>query len=115
MSAGAGTGETHQPPAADAAVVLDIGGNIGALVFYAPGSMAGTEVAIFRSDDAHEHTHALVCRRIAGGVESFAAVYPALPAGEYRIAGVDAMVVVEGGAVTEASYGTPAYGTPAAG
>lgn len=98
----------HRPPAAGASVVLDIGGDIGAVVCYAPESLVGTEVPIYPSHGAgEEHTHALVWGRLAGSVETFAAVYPALPAGEYRIAGVDAPVVVRGGVVTETSIHLP--------
>jgi hypothetical protein len=84
-------------------VVLDIGGNAGALIIYTPGEMDGAEIEVSARHPPGPPTHALVReRRAAGGCH--AAVYPALPAGDYTIwrdrltpAGA---VTVRGGAVT---------------
>jgi hypothetical protein len=95
--------ETMPGPSGPGTVVLDIGGDAGALIIYAPEKMDGAEIEVSAWQPPGPTTHALVrARRAAGGCH--AAVYPALPAGDYTIwrdqltpAGV---VTVRGGAVT---------------
>ncbi len=86
-------------PDDDGFVVLDIGGDVGALVLYAPAELAGAEIEISRA--ALPRTHALVRERrldrqptddvgAAAGSGSgagaiYAAVYPDLAAGTYTI------------------------------
>ena len=64
-------------------VVLNIGGDVGALILYAPAGMDGQEVEISRARAAR--THAVVRRRDAGNATVYAAVYPDLAAGDYAI------------------------------
>ena len=71
-------------PSHPGTVLLDIGGDTGALVIYAPGEMAGEEIEVSPRHQAGARTHALVRERQAGG-GCHAAVYPALPAGDYTI------------------------------
>jgi hypothetical protein len=84
-------------------VVLDIGGEVGALILYAPAELSGTEIEISRPG-AGPRTHSIVRerrvdqsatgRRTAGrhaapsgpgDAEVYAAVYPGLAAGLYTI------------------------------
>lgn len=65
-------------------VVLDIGGDVGALILYTPASMDGQEIEISRARAA-VRTHSVVRRRDAGDATVYAAVYPDLAAGEYAI------------------------------
>jgi hypothetical protein len=100
---GTGPGTEAVPgPDAETYAVLDIGGNIGALVLYAPAELRGTEIDISR--EGAPRTHSLVReRRIGTEPPIYAAVYPGLPAGEYTIwreANTPAgTVTVEGGQV----------------
>lgn len=96
--------EAMTGPSGPGTVVLDIGGNAGALIIYAPRELDGTEIEVSARHPPGARTHAVVReRRAAGGCH--AAVYPALPAGDYTIwrdrlipAGV---VTILGGAVTQ--------------
>jgi hypothetical protein len=82
-SAGPGT-EVVPGPDSESYAVLDIGGDIGALVLYGPAELRGVEIEISRAGAAR--THSLVReRRIAGGAPAYAAVYPGLAAGDYTI------------------------------
>jgi hypothetical protein len=69
-------------------VVLELGGDIGALVLQAPAALLGREIEISPAGagpHASRRTHAVVReRRTAAGV-SYAAVYPAVPAGRYTV------------------------------
>lgn len=101
----------HNPHAGQGAVMLDIGGGIGALMISMPDSMLGEEVDIEAVDPAvdadlrreHGHAHhrphvAVLPRPVPGGGVLPSLVYPALPAGEYRLylKGEDEVVMVVG-------------------
>ncbi len=78
--------ETIPDPSGPGTVLLDIGSGTGALIVYAPAEMAGQEIHVSpRHPAGSPRTHAVVRERrvAAGGCQ--AAVYPALPAGEYTI------------------------------
>jgi hypothetical protein len=99
-------------PSHDGSVVLDIGGDVGALVLHVPASLAGTEIDIFRSGDDRPLVHTAVReRRLAGGTV-YAAVFQALPAGRYRLPDdvpvTVSEIAVEGGRVTEVSVAVDA-------
>ena len=81
-------------------VVLDIGGDVGALILYAPAELSGTEIEISGTGPrTHSRTHSIVRERNVGGRSAgrhaasagpgdtavYAAVYPGLPAGDYTI------------------------------
>ncbi len=115
--------------AGQGAVLLDIGGEVGALVVTMPSSMVGAEVEIrplrgtagvmaHQHDHQHHHQHhghdghhghlahvAVVARPIAGG-EVPSLVFPELPDGGYELFGkgqptaVTLRVDVVGGEVT---------------
>lgn len=119
-----GVASPENPFAGQGSVLLDIGGDIGALVVSMPASMLGLEVEIrpeHGPDLDHQHVHehgsghrhhhphvAVVARPVAGGqVPSL--VFPELSEGRYELAqkGTDDVqleVAVTGGAVAHASW-----------
>jgi hypothetical protein len=66
-------------------VVLDIGGNFGALVLYTPPEFHGREIEISPVGEETQRVHTAVLERIVGGRRLFAAVFPKLPAGLFRL------------------------------
>jgi hypothetical protein len=96
--------ETVPEPARDA-LLLDIGGHTGALAIYTGAERDGTEIEVSPDREAEARTHNVVRARQVGKVTHYAAVFPALPAGEYAIWS-DAhtradVVTIHGGQVTE--------------
>ena len=63
-------------------VVLELGGDVGALVLMAPAALLGHEIEI---STAGHRTHSLVRERVTASGTSYAAVYPGVPAGRYII------------------------------
>ena len=59
--------ETSPGPSGPGSVVLDIGGDVGALIIITPARMAGEEIHISPLDDPAARTHALVRERRLGG------------------------------------------------
>ena len=100
-------GHTSEP-SGEATVVLDIGGDIGALVLHTPPDLAGTEIDIFRAGEHVPAMHTSVRARQLPGGHVHAAVYPAVPAGDYIVPAVGARaalsVTIRGGCVTEATW-----------
>jgi hypothetical protein len=98
----------HHGPSHDGSVVLDIGADIGAIALYVPESMAGVEIDVIGVGPGTVTTHSLVRPRVMPGTTLYAAVYPGLPQGAYRIpaaAGFPSLdVQVCGGAVAEVSW-----------
>ena len=96
--------ERQLAPSWDGSVVLDIGGDVGALMLHTVASLAGHEIDLIPDDDDTPHTHSAVReRRLTNGV-SFAAVYPCLKAGMYTVAGSAQRVSIMGGHVTELEF-----------
>jgi hypothetical protein len=104
--------EATPPPSRDGSVVMDIGGDIGALVLYTGAELDGTEIDLFalgadpfELDPAQPFVHSAVRPRHLTGGTLYAAVYPDLPAGSYVLAphgSVPAIrVLIEGGRITE--------------
>ncbi len=92
-------------PSGPASVVLDLGGDIGALILDAPPRMAGVEIEISLNGCADApRTHSRVRARRLGATVEFAAVYPGLCAGEYTIwrdaVTPAATITIDGGHVT---------------
>ena len=85
--------------------VLDIGGDTGALVVYADADLEGEEVEIAIRGATEPFAHNVVRARRAESGVVFAAIFPAVRTGEYRIlrrAGIEpAEFVVSGGQVRE--------------
>lgn len=108
--------EAENPHAGQGPVLLDIGGDIGALVVTMPDSMLGEEVEVVTGREApgHHRPHvAVVPRPVAGGTVP-SLVFPELVEGSYALVpkGTDdvrLVVDVHGGAVTEAIWPTRAH------
>ncbi|GAW51613.1 MULTISPECIES: hypothetical protein [unclassified Nocardioides] len=119
----------ENPHAGQGSVLLDIGGDIGALVVTTPASMVGVEVEIgpegtvfghhhHDHDGSHDHdhghdhghlAHVAVVRRPVQGGEVPALVFGELSAGRYALAekgaaDVRLLVEVRGGEVTSAEW-----------
>jgi hypothetical protein len=103
----------ENPWAGQGAVLLDIGGDVGALVVEMPASLRGVEVeARLDGESAEQPTHhphvAVVDRPVGTGVVP-SLVFPSLTAGRYRLArkgndDFELSVVVSGGEVTSARW-----------
>jgi hypothetical protein len=74
----------HHVPHPDAPPVLDIGGDVGALLLITGPERSGTEIEVRRLDDAR-HTHTAVHPRHTPSGTLHAALYPALLAGDYEL------------------------------
>lgn len=103
-SVGATVGSGEVRPI-DGPVMLDIGGNIGAVIARLDDDLEGIELPILSLDDPDwdPHTHTGVWRRKLGGTTAVVAVYPQLPEGRYQITLTDSRateLVVTGGEVT---------------
>jgi hypothetical protein len=105
--AAAGHAAAHATGATGAgSVILELGGDIGVLVLHAPARLHGTEIEISSESGSGPHerrTHSLVRERVTASGTSYAAVYPAVPAGRYTIWADDGVpagtVVISGGEV----------------
>jgi len=73
----------------DEAVVLDIGGDVGALILYTPPALHGREIEVSPLGQDTARVHSAVLERRVAGRSVFCAVYPELPAGTYRLWGDD--------------------------
>jgi hypothetical protein len=109
----------HHSPAAEApyvdvgptegpaeALVLDIGGNVGALVLYAEEACLGLEIDLTpEGAPRSHHMHTMIRRRRAVDREFIAGVYPELDEGTYTVWGIDdrplGEVTIVGGRVSE--------------
>jgi len=96
-------------PSGPGTVVMEVGGDIGALVLYTPAGLDGREIEISRDDDpGARRTHSQVRRRHMADATRYAAVYPDLPAGSYTIWADEesraGSVVIAGGQVTNWSW-----------
>ena len=89
-------------------VVLDIGGDLGALIVYTDAAMHGGEIEISPADDDSNRSHKDVLERGEGGRVAFTAVFDRLPEGEYTLwtDGVARArgVAISGGAVAEVDW-----------
>lgn len=98
--------ESPLAPSWDGSVVLDIGGDVGALLLRVPSEMDGREIDLFPEDPNLPHTHSAVRERHLPSGNSYAAVYPALRAGHYTIEGSGQRITIIGGKVTEIDFDT---------
>jgi hypothetical protein len=104
--------EAHNAHAGQGPVLLDIGGDIGALVLRMPADLAGSEVEARPAEHAEGWSHlphVAVLARASGGRPSHSAVFGELPEGGYQLylrpdGAVALTVQVRGGEVTEADW-----------
>jgi hypothetical protein len=87
-------------------LVLDIGGDVGALVVVTGEELAEQEIEISPgSDAATPRSHNVVHARRGSGQVAYAAVFPSVPAGDYTVwhsdGGPHATVTIHGGRVTQ--------------
>jgi hypothetical protein len=99
---------SHTAGAGQGPVAVEVGGDVGTLVLWAGAELEGAELELspWAHDEKRRHV-AVLARRLPDRTV-YAAVYPGLPAGRYRLWGVDgrpAMTVdVPAGCVTEARF-----------
>ena len=90
--------------------VVDIGGDVGALVLYTDERFEDREIEISPVGDVSRRTHTAIHRRSIGDRVVFAGLYPALAAGTYRIWADDPSlpdrVTIVGGEVAEVDWRT---------
>jgi hypothetical protein len=93
--------EHRMPASRDGSVVLDIGGDVGALVVEVTKEWLGREPDLTPIGATAPIMHTEVRERHVGGEIIYAAVYASVPAGEYGVEGLSPVFIVEGGKVTE--------------
>jgi hypothetical protein len=89
-------------------VVLDIGGDVGALVIHADPGLHGTEIEISPAGDDARRNHKEVLERRTEAGTAFTAVFDGVPAGEHTLwmhgEPVARGVSVQGGSVAELDW-----------
>ena len=97
--------EPKLPPSRQGTVVLDIGGDVGALVVHATEALCGSEVELAHPGESTPFVHTDVRERQLPDGSVYAGVFPALAVGTYTVLGRngDALqdVAVAAGRVTE--------------
>lgn len=92
-------------PSESGSVVLDLGGDSGALIIYTGPELHGREIEISRADGDGPRTHSAVRERHVRDGVFHSAVYPDLPAAVYTVWWDDrrsaGAISVTGGAVAE--------------
>jgi len=96
--------ESQLPPSWGGSVVLDIGGDVGALLLRTPPTMEGREIDLTPDDATLPHTHSSVRERQLGSEVSYAAVYPSLNAGMYTVEGSNQRISIVGGRVSDVAF-----------
>jgi hypothetical protein len=97
--------ETHVERVHTEHAVLDIGQDVGALIIYTRQELLGEEIEVSpKGNDAHR-VHTQVLERRANGRTVFAALFLALPAGDYTIwSNPAADVTIIGGEVAQLDW-----------
>jgi hypothetical protein len=98
----------HRHTADGGPVVIDIGGDVGALVLRAPAQALGQEIEISPVEEPERRSHVAVhVRHLADG-DVHAAVFPDLRWGTYQLWSPDGEAImtasIVGGRVTEATW-----------
>ncbi len=99
-------------PSGEGTVVLDIGGDTGAVLIHTGASLDGAELEIRPVGSDWDGTHTAVRQRDLRDRTCFAAVFGAVAGGRYelRVRGHDTgpqlEVLVAGGAIAEATWPT---------
>lgn len=103
---GATAPHVHGPRLQDA--ILDIGGDVGALILYTDASYAEREIEVSPEGDDEHRTHTAIHERRGGSGAVHAGIYPELRAGRYRIwadrPGLTDLVTIVGGEVAEVDW-----------
>jgi hypothetical protein len=95
-------------------VMLDIGGDVGAVIVFTPEELDGHEIEIRRGGEPWDGTHVAVRARPWLGEPMYAAVFGSLPSGPYELRrrghddGSVHSIDVRGGTVTETLLAMPA-------
>lgn len=124
------TEQSQLGPSQDGSVMLDIGGEVGALIIHTGADLLLAEIELSRVDggapvpehlvvphsheDGHTHahapsrTHVAVRERHGSSGVRYAAIYPGLFQGEYTVWGLDGAardsVTIRGGEVAELDW-----------
>ncbi len=89
-------------------IVLEIGGDLGALVVYADAAAHGAEIEISPTGADADRSHKEVLHRPVAGRPTYAAVFDRIAAGSYTLWMHDAAVArdvsVAGGGITELDW-----------
>lgn len=89
-------------------LVLDIGGETGALILFTGADYRGREVELSLVGRDGTRVHTAIHERRVAGATVFAGVFPDLPAGIYRIwtddPGLQDRVTIVGGQVSEVDW-----------
>jgi hypothetical protein len=100
--------ERHNDRVHPETVVLDIGGDIGALIIYTEAALRGREIEASPRGSVATRTHVQVLERRINGQPVFAAVFPGLRAGVYDIwekaTTPSSTVTIVGGEVTTVDW-----------
>jgi len=93
------------PPSGHGTVVLDIGGDVGALVVHTSAQLDGAEIELARRGESRAFVHTEVRERRLPEETVYAGVFPAVATGEYTLLGLagrpDHEVTISSGRVTE--------------
>ncbi len=104
----AASGENHAARRHPEHVVLDLGGDIGALILHTPAEMLGVEVEISAAGQDDRRSHKDVLEREINGRPAYTAVFDNVREGAYTLWIDDVAcardVVVSGGAVSELAW-----------
>jgi hypothetical protein len=110
---GHGRGHAHHehehplPPSGQGTVLLDIGGDVGALVVHAAGALDGVEIELARRGEKQAFVHTEVRERRLPEGSVYAGVFPAVMIGDYTLLGLDGApdhdLTISSGKVTEIS------------
>ena len=96
--------ETILPASWDGSVVLDIGGDVGALILRTSPAYFAREIDLVPDDVTTPHVHSAVRERRTSQGSSFAAVYPQLREGSYTIEGTTQRLTIAGGRVIDVEF-----------
>jgi hypothetical protein len=105
MTEGGHHHEHPLPPSGHGTVVLDIGGDVGALVVHTTSELDGAEIELARRGESQAFVHTEVRERRLPHETVYAGVFPAVPVGGYTLIGLagrpDQVVRISSGRVTE--------------
>ncbi len=89
---GDGDGHDHEHPVEQipessptGSVIVDIGGDMGAAIVTTPETLNGKEIEIRPEPGEWDGTHVAVIPRHLGDATTYAALFPSLRAGDYRV------------------------------